>query len=110
MTTRHKEDRLSGIIEAALNLAWANEPWLEAMAKDPDIDHNTSMEVFSAIESYICDHLARITCEEGIVAYLQDADGNENTLRVTEPDPEDGTYCVHMDNQGQAWIRIVPTN
>ena len=41
-------------------------------------------------------------------AYLQDADGNERTLDVTEPDPADGTYCVHMDDQGQSWIRIVP--
>ncbi len=44
----------------------------------------------------------------GIVAYLQDADGNERTLDVTKPDPEDGTYCVYMDDKGQAWIRIVP--
>lgn len=40
--------------------------------------------------------------------YLQDADGNERTLQVTEPDPTDGTYCVHMDDEGQSWIRIVP--
>lgn len=49
---------------------------------------------------------------KGIIAYLQDADGNERELDVTEPDPKDGTYCVHMDDQEQAWIRIVsvPTN
>ena len=40
--------------------------------------------------------------------YLQDADGNERTLNVTEPDPEDGTFCAHMDDEGQSWIRIVP--
>ncbi len=42
-----------------------------------------------------------------IVAYLQDADGNERTLQVTEPDPADNTYCVYLDDEGQAWIRIV---
>jgi hypothetical protein len=42
--------------------------------------------------------------------YLQDADGNERTLPVTEPDPPDGTFCAHMDDEGQAWIRIVPSN
>ena len=45
-----------------------------------------------------------------IKAYLQDADGNERTLDVTSPDPDDGTYCVHMDDAGQAWIRIVQEN
>ncbi len=39
--------------------------------------------------------------------YIQDADGNERTLPVTSPDPDDGTYCAHMDDEGQAWIRIV---
>ncbi len=43
-----------------------------------------------------------------MVAYLQDADGNERTLEVTRPDPFDGTYCVFQDEEGFAWIRIVP--
>ena len=40
--------------------------------------------------------------------YIQDADGNERTLPITEPDPADGTFCAHMDDEGQSWIRIVP--
>ncbi len=38
--------------------------------------------------------------------YLQDADGREHTLLVTEPDPWDGTYCAHLNDE--SWIRIVP--
>ncbi len=46
--------------------------------------------------------------ENGIVAYLQDGDGNERTLLVTQPDPADGTYCVFMDDEPTTWIRVVP--
>lgn len=38
--------------------------------------------------------------------YLQDANGNEQELQVTKPDPTDGTYVVHMDEE--TWIRVVP--
>lgn len=64
MSTRHKEDKLGGVVEAALNLAYADETWLDDMAKDPDIEQNTNMEVFRAIEDYILDHLARIEPED----------------------------------------------
>ncbi len=38
-------------------------------------------------------------------AYLQFADGDEKTLRVTSPDPDDGSYVVHLsDNR---WVRLV---
>lgn len=107
---RHTEDRLGGVVEAALNKAMNDEDWLLAMADDPEIVHNDPTDVFQALESFITDVLARISSEDDIdiVAYLQDADGNERTLDVTEPDPADGSYCVHMDDQGQSWIRIVP--
>lgn len=39
-------------------------------------------------------------------AYLQNADGSERTLVVTEPDPADGTYCAHLSEE--QWVRIVP--
>lgn len=43
-------------------------------------------------------------------AFLQDADGNEETLSVTEPDPRDGTICIHLPQESDpAWIRVVPT-
>jgi hypothetical protein len=47
-------------------------------------------------------------------AYLQHADGDELELRVTTPDPPDGTFVVHFDEElyitppEQWWIRIVP--
>ena len=139
MTQRHAEDILGGVVEAALNRAMYDEKWLSDMAGDSNIGQNTPTEIFQALEGYICDHLARITKDEACtsnqspchrrrnssdntcahypdpepllpVAYLQDADGNERTLHVTEPDPADGTYCVFPDDEGQGWIRIVPTN
>lgn len=39
-------------------------------------------------------------------AYLQGADGSERTLDITQPDPKDGTYCAHMNEE--TWVRIVP--
>ena len=59
--SRHAEDRLGGIVEAALDKVMNNDDWLEVMANDPDIEQNTADEVYQALESYICDHLARIT-------------------------------------------------
>ncbi len=67
MTVRHDEDRLGGVIEAALNRAMLDEEWLQDMAKDPSIDHGTSTGVFQGLESYITDHLARITAKEDLV-------------------------------------------
>ncbi len=110
MTKRHEEDKLNGVIEYALNVAMDNKEWLQNAADSDNIKQNTPGDVFRAVEHYITDHLARIVVTDGIVAYLQDADGNERTLRVTEPDPEDGTYCIHMDDEGQSWVRIVPTS
>ncbi len=110
--SRHVEDKLGGVVEAGLNRVMIDQAWLMSMASDPNITLKTDTEVFQALESYICDHLARITKDPeplSIVAYLQDADGNERTLGVTAPCPEDGTFCVHMDDQGQSWIRIVPS-
>jgi hypothetical protein len=45
--------------------------------------------------------------------YLQGPNGEEYELHVTEPDPEDGTYCAHMPEKESGlseewWIRIVP--
>ncbi len=53
------------------------------------------------------------------VAYLQGPDGQEFDLHVTSPDPDDGTYCLHIrgkDHNALArhvpttewWVRIVP--
>lgn len=39
------------------------------------------------------------------IAYLQDANGNERTLKVTNPDPDDGTLCAHLDDD--SWVRVV---
>ncbi len=60
---RHPEDRLCGIVEAALNRLAGNEEWLQELANDTEfgITQSTPDEVFRAIESYITDHLARIT-------------------------------------------------
>jgi hypothetical protein len=45
-------------------------------------------------------------------AYLQDSEGGETELRVTEPDPADGTYVVHihpeLHDDGTLWIRVIP--
>lgn len=50
-------------------------------------------------------------------AYIQWADGQEQELKVLQPDPEDGTYTlfvqegqskVVLDDSGEVWIRIVP--
>ena len=60
MTERHKEDKLGGVVEFALNVAMADEKWLQDAADDDDLEQNTPMEVFLAVESYITDHLARI--------------------------------------------------
>lgn len=56
--TTHKEHRLGGLVEAALCKAYADEKWLQDMADDPDIEQNTPIEVFLAVESYITDELA----------------------------------------------------
>ncbi len=60
---RHPEDRLCGVVEAALNRLACNEDELQELADDTEfgITQTTSTEVFRAIESYIVDHLARIT-------------------------------------------------
>ena len=47
------------------------------------------------------------------VVYLQGPDGQEYTLNVTSPDPDDGTYCAHMPEKASGlseewWARIVP--
>lgn len=39
--------------------------------------------------------------------YLQNADGNEIELTVTQPDPEDGTFVI-LFGTGSEWLRIVP--
>lgn len=48
--------------------------------------------------------------------YVQFDDGRETELLITEPDPEDGTYCAHLVDSsslvlvddGSVWIRICP--
>ncbi len=60
MSKRHKEDKLGGIVEAALNHCAGDERWLQSMADDPEISQNTPTEVFQALVLYITDHLARI--------------------------------------------------
>ncbi len=44
--------------------------------------------------------------------YIQDGDGNETVLTVTEPDPADGTFCAHYPAKDHrhdpGWVRIVP--
>lgn len=50
--------------------------------------------------------------------YLQFADGQEHELHTTEPDPDDGSYCVHFDDFNLPtdlpisdwWIRICPND
>ena len=41
------------------------------------------------------------------VAYLQDEDGNESDLNITEPDPADGSICIHLPDG--RWVRLVRT-
>ncbi len=60
MTKRHEEDKLGGIVEAALNHCAGDENWLQSMADDPEISQNSTDEVFRAMVLYITDHLARI--------------------------------------------------
>lgn len=60
MTVRHDEDRLGGVVEAALSKAMNDDGWLTSMAQDPNIDQNTDGEVFRALEDYVCNWLARI--------------------------------------------------
>lgn len=43
---------------------------------------------------------------EQYIAYFQDEDGNEHTLKITNCDPDDGTLCIHLD--GRSWVRLVP--
>ena len=54
----HKEHKLGGVVEAAIDHAMADEQWLYDMADDSDIEQNTSTEVFRALESYVTDELA----------------------------------------------------
>ncbi len=46
------------------------------------------------------------------IVYIQDGDGNETVLTVTEPDPADGTFCAHYPAKDHrhdpGWVRIVP--
>ena len=57
---RHKEDKLNGVVEAALNRAMLNETWLNDMANDTEIEQSSPDEVFQALESFVTDSLARI--------------------------------------------------
>ena len=60
--SRHPEDRLNGVVEAALNHCMVDDEWLQDMANDPGpmfTMPKTSEKVFLALESYICDVLAR---------------------------------------------------
>jgi len=59
---RHPEDRLNGVVEAALNHCMSDEQWLQDMAHDTDGAFqmpDTTDKVYQALESYICNHLAR---------------------------------------------------
>jgi hypothetical protein len=38
-------------------------------------------------------------------AYLQGPDGEETELVVTEPDPADGSICIHLPDG--TWVRLV---
>ena len=61
-TERHPEDRLNGVVEAALNHCMNDEQWLQDMANDTGGEFtmpNTPDGVFQALESYITQHLAR---------------------------------------------------
>ncbi len=60
MTTRHKEDKLGGVVEAALNRAMNDEAWIRDMVYDPQIEQNDSLAVYHALEDYLTEHLARI--------------------------------------------------
>ena len=60
----HTEHKLGGLVEAALNKAMADEKWLDDMASDPDIEQNSNLEVFLALESYIVDELALRTVSD----------------------------------------------
>ena len=54
----HKEHKLGGVVEAALDHVMVDEEWLSSMATSTTIEQNTSTEVFRALESYIVDELA----------------------------------------------------
>lgn len=55
----HKEHKLNGVVEAALNHAMNNSTWMQSMALDPTIDQWSEEEVFQVLEDYICNELAR---------------------------------------------------
>ncbi len=46
--------------------------------------------------------------------YFQGPNGEEHTMRVTSPDPDDGTFCGHFtfhdfsEVTSEWWVRIVP--
>lgn len=65
--------------------------------------HEGNNDAIAWLNQYIVDISTEPT---SAVAYLQGADGSETTLNITEPDPADGTYCVHLDKE--RWVRIVP--
>lgn len=65
--TRHKHDRLYGVVEAALNHCMSDEKWLRdvAASTDPIWDiPDTPDGVYQALEDYICNHLARLELQE----------------------------------------------
>lgn len=57
------------------------------------------------------------------LAYLQYSNGDEIALSITIPDPEDGTYCIHLPEnlpepmerdaygnmvKATRWVRVIP--
>ncbi len=62
--SRHPEDRLNGVVEAALGHCMDDEEFLRSCAEDQSGEvytfPDTPDKVFQAMESYICDHLARM--------------------------------------------------
>jgi hypothetical protein len=107
---RHSEDKLGGVVEAALNMAMDNEYLLAELADDTEIPQRTADEVYQALESYITDHLARIgNVLHGVVelhvwnvdAYAWDNGPDHEIQFVYSDSYDDYDQYVGEDDQGR---------
>jgi len=47
---------------------------------------------------------------EYYIAYLQTPEGQEKQIKVTNPDPNDGSLCLHLGSDPippDSWVRLV---
>ncbi len=68
---RHEENKLGGVVEAAIDHAMADEKWLQDMADSTTIEQTTKNGVFNALEDYILGSLSYIDPDEGTINRLE---------------------------------------